>query len=394
MKIGCFLPGEYMENKKTKKHNIILYIVFGTVFIVLFAISLYLFLPTFQPLDLTTSSPIYKEDRLYYNNLSRKNQFLYDALVEAVDSFSEYTEEIHYTYKPEDFNQVVEYITADHPEYFFVDYENIVPYVSETHTKVKLAYRTDKETILKQRKELNDKVKEIVSAIDDDMSDFEKELYIHDYLVENCVYLTEPKNATYVSNTAYGALCEGQAYCDGYALAFKMLINEIDMFCCVVEGSIDNLAHMWNIIKVDDTYFHVDVTWNDSDNDEMQYHGYMNLTEERMSETHKVTTSVKFPAATTVFDYYDALGLTAKDNESLRSILHESTLSAIDSQRNYIELKLGYDCSEDELNSTFHDVIALINAEGKQLIMDAFIPSYCAEDKNIINFKIFYEVTE
>lgn len=367
------------------------------VFIALFILSLIRFLPTFGQADLTGAEPIYKENRLYYNNLSRKNQFLYDALVVAIDEYAEFTEEIRYTYTSEDFNKVVEHIIADHPEYFFVDFDKLESYVSETHTKVRVVYQSDIDTVKSMREELNARVDEIVSAVEGLESEFEKELYFHDYLVENCSYLTEAESSEYTSNTAYGALCEGMAYCDGYALAFKLLMNKADMFCCVVEGSIDDLPHMWNMVSIDGRFYHVDVTWNDSDNAEhkdMLYHGYLNLTTEKILQNHVIAEGINFPPATDTYDYYDAIGCTATDNATLRSVLHESLMTAAENGRDYIEIKIAYDCSDDEINTAFHDVIAIINAEGTHSFADAFTPSYCTEDKRIINYKIFYEVTE
>ena len=367
------------------------------VFIALFVLSLIRFLPTFGQADLTEAEPIYKENKLYYNNLTRKNQFLYDALEVAIDGYAEFTEGIHYTYTSEDFNKVVEHIIADHPEYFFVDFDNLESYVSETHTRVRIVYQNDIDTVKTMREELSARVDEIVSAVEDFESEFEKELYIHDFLVENCSYLTEAESSEYTSNTAYGALCEGMAYCDGYALAFKMLMNSADMFCCVVEGSVNDLPHMWNIVSVDGEFYHVDVTWNDSDNAEhtdMFYHGYLNLTTEKILKNHTMSNEIAFPPADVAYDYYDAIGCTATDDATLRSILHQSLVEAADCGRDYIEIKISYDCTDDEINTAFHDVIAIINAEGEHSFADAFIPSYCTEDKRIINYKIFYEVTE
>ncbi|MBQ8696703.1 MAG: hypothetical protein IJ519_03190, partial [Clostridia bacterium] len=365
------------------------------VFAILFLLTLHRFLPTFGQADLTDAQPIYRENRLYFNNLTRKNQFLYDALVETINEYGELSEEIRYTYTSEDFNDVVEHIIADNPEYFFVDFDKLESFVSETHTMVRVVYQTDIDTIKAMREELDAKVEEIVSHTEDMETEFERELYLHDYLVRNCTYLTEPGTENYEHNTAYGALCRGEAYCDGYALAFKLLVNRADMFCCVVEGTVDGIDHMWNIVGVDGIFSHVDVTWNDSDNadgDGMLYHGYMNLTEERMLKNRTIYEHVELPIADEQFDYYDAIRCTATDDSSLRSVLHDALVDAKSAGRDYIEIKIAYQCSDGEIKEAFHDVIGIINAEGEHKFIDAFTPSYCTDDKRIINYKIFYEV--
>ena len=65
------------------------------------------------------------------------------------------------------------------------------------------------------------KVKSILSQIiKPNMTDYQKELAVHDYLVENCEYDIEAVNSSKFkaeSFTAYGALCLGLAVCEGYA---------------------------------------------------------------------------------------------------------------------------------------------------------------------------------
>ena len=57
--------------------------------------------------------------------------------------------------------------------------------------------------------------------------------------------------------------------CEGYARAFKILCNELDIPCVLVEGparasdSAEAVPHMWNNVKLDDGWYAVDSTWND-----------------------------------------------------------------------------------------------------------------------------------
>lgn len=345
------------------------------VFILLFAFTLQRYLPTFGQADLTEAQPVYKENLIYYNNLDRKKQFLYDALVKAIDEYDDITEEIRYTYTSADFNDVVERIIADHPEYFFVNFEGLASYVSETHTKVVISYHDEIEKVKELRSQLDNKVDDILSFIDDDMTDFEVELYLHDYLVENCKYLTDVNNKGYTASTAYGALCEGTAICDGYAHAFKLLMNRAGLYCCVVDGYIDDMPHMWNMVKIDGDFYHVDVTWDDSDNLDnldMDYHLYLNVTTDRISLDHSIRETAMLPLAQRENDYYDTLGLSANDAGALRSIVHESLIKAFNDGRDYIVFKTTYDCSDDAVNETFRDTIELINAEGKASFNELF----------------------
>jgi len=60
--------------------------------------------------------------------------------------------------------------------------------------------------------------------------------------------------------TAYGALANGSAVGEGFAMAFKALCDELGFDCEVVLGYYDGMIHAWNIITLDGEYYHIDVS--------------------------------------------------------------------------------------------------------------------------------------
>ena len=64
-------------------------------------------------------------------------------------------------------------------------------------------------------------------------------------------------------DTAYGAFLEKSADSKGLALAFRALCSSLDIGCIVVEGSVGSKGgepHFWNIIELEGSYYHVDVS--------------------------------------------------------------------------------------------------------------------------------------
>ena len=57
--------------------------------------------------------------------------------------------------------------------------------------------------------------------------------------------------------------------CEGYARAFQVLCNKLNIPCVLVDGpAVDSLtgtpeSHMWNYVQIDGGWYAVDVTWND-----------------------------------------------------------------------------------------------------------------------------------
>lgn len=67
---------------------------------------------------------------------------------------------------------------------------------------------------------------------------------------------------TSASRTAYGALANGKAVCQGYSLAYKLLLRRAGVPAVYV-GS-DSMQHAWNMVQMENNgWNHVDVTWDD-----------------------------------------------------------------------------------------------------------------------------------
>ncbi|MCB6900443.1 hypothetical protein LI036_10005 [bacterium 210917-DFI.7.65] len=64
--------------------------------------------------------------------------------------------------------------------------------------------------------------------------------------------------------TAYGALVEGSTVCYGYASAFKLLCDRLDLPCWSVGGTSEGIGHQWNIVRLDGENYIVDCTWDDT----------------------------------------------------------------------------------------------------------------------------------
>lgn len=93
---------------------------------------------------------------------------------------------------------------------------------------------------------------------------------VHDMLAQRSSYnyaaLTAPENSIMyrLAHSAYGGMFLDQydPVCEGYAKAFKVVLNQMDIPCVLVVGG-DN--HMWNNVLMDDgLWYNVDLTWDDS----------------------------------------------------------------------------------------------------------------------------------
>lgn len=117
------------------------------------------------------------------------------------------------------------------------------------------------------------------------MSEEEKELAAYNYLTENCFY---DFNAVW-SASAYGALVDGRAKCDGISLAMKWILEEMGISCMVISGTQPGveIGHAWNIVCIDGTYYDLDVT-NDvrSEDRNTRYYGAFNVSRNWIREKY------------------------------------------------------------------------------------------------------------
>lgn len=103
------------------------------------------------------------------------------------------------------------------------------------------------------------------AQVDKSLDEYQQALLVHDYLALNCEYdYDNYKNnqVPEISHTSYGSLVNQVAVCDGYADAFSYIMEDKLGIPCEVISSRE-MAHAWNMIEIGDTWYHVDVTWDD-----------------------------------------------------------------------------------------------------------------------------------
>lgn len=135
---------------------------------------------------------------------------------------------------------------------------------------------------------ITDRTQAILAKAASETTAFGKELLLHDWLTQQCTYDTRSDTAPAASYTLAGALTDGKAVCEGYSRAMQWLLQQSGIACTVVAGDDrKGQAHMWNLVTVDGKNYHLDVTWDDTD--DLLRHNYFNLTTAQAAVTHGMT---------------------------------------------------------------------------------------------------------
>lgn len=143
-----------------------------------------------------------------------------------------------------------------------------------------------------------------------DGSEYEMALYLHDWLLDQLEYDNSLK-----WSSAESALSRELGTCQAYESAYAKLLSAAGIENAETRDAND--GHTWNAVKLDDEWYQVDCTWDDtSDNfygDLDQRHLYFCLTDELMAIAH--------PGHENIYtaDSYATRSTSLKDNYFIRN---------------------------------------------------------------------------
>lgn len=147
-------------------------------------------------------------------------------------------------------------VIMNNPQYYYMSTSFRYTYMSNTGyiSKILLNYIYTKspslDAVIEQEKE------KVLSLIDKSMTDVEKVIVIHNYLVANFDY-----DYTYTVYNIYDMFVNRKAVCQGYTLAATYFMQAVGVECSYAESS--DMSHIWNMVCIDGNWYHMDVTWDD-----------------------------------------------------------------------------------------------------------------------------------
>jgi hypothetical protein len=217
----------------------------------------------------------------YYGMLSDNEKKLYKQvyvhMLKVKDSFVPYID-VNIT----EVKRTFEAIYNDHPEIFWVDTTYTYKYTKDNKcVQIDLTYNDTALDLEKHKKIFNTEVNRIIKNAKKYKTNYEREKYVHDVLVTSIKY---DKTAT-MNQSAYSALINKNTICAGYARAFQYILMKLGIPTYYVVGT-STVNHAWNMVKLDDGYYNVDLTWDNSD---LTRYKYFNKTDSDFSSSHKRT---------------------------------------------------------------------------------------------------------
>ena len=233
-------------------------------------------------------------DKYFYNQLDEKSRIIYRAFesnkeqmktgtyqIELGDSFSDTLSQSNGQEQLGEYYQsAIEAYTYDNPEVFYLSpkkmYLNIETTTRGGTTTYNVFINSGNEANylaeeFNSKEEIDQAIAQIEQVKNQIVQNRTGNIYedikmVHDYLVDNISYDSSLSKQNIYN--IYGALVNRECVCEGYARAFKYLLDELDIPCVMVIGTGTNSQgetenHAWNYVQLGGNWYAVDTTWDD-----------------------------------------------------------------------------------------------------------------------------------
>ena len=228
-----------------------------------------------------------KASNYYYEQLNKEQQKAYYAMKEGLlnqqDSFA-----VPMLDKKE-LSDIYFMVRMDCPEIFYSVRFSYRYYPDSTAVEFIPEYLFQKDKIREHRQAMQARVKKLARQAQG-LDEKGKELFIHDFIVQNVRYDKLKKE---YSHEIIGALGNGVAVCEGMAKAVKILCDELGIWCIIALSEANHekgikYRHAWNVIKIGGQYYHLDATFDNtlSKDDTIRY-DYVNLSDNQIARDHE-----------------------------------------------------------------------------------------------------------
>lgn len=201
--------------------------------------------------------------------------------------------------------------------------ENAKPCIVE----LRIRYTEPAVLLTTKIKNTETKILEILEEAKEWETPFETLKFFHDYLSSNVIYDQDTQqqlaqNGSAMERTTqfsiYGALSEGKAVSEGYALALKELCDRYGITCVLVSGTCQGVYHMWNRVYLDGKWYFIDCSADALGDGQVGY-GYFCVTDEVMRTYYTWDGMEKaYSKSMEIRDTLEEMGVDAKRMEASR----------------------------------------------------------------------------
>ena len=248
-------------------------------------------------------------DRYYYHQLNKDEQKVYKVFYEGVMAHQDIIPLPIKGLPPQDMmDRVFWALTRDNPLIYYIN-QSVLNLAHDGAGNIAFVpqYFFDVDVVKEYNRKIQDSVNGIAAKLKlTEGTEYDKELKVHDWLCRNVDYdekgHDKSKVAKFImSHNIIGVFAHHKAQCEGIAKAAKVLLNAVDVKCIMATGTAvgngQNGPHAWNIVKINDKPYHLDITWDIGANQGKAvknsssgrvFYEYFNVTDTMITKTHTI----------------------------------------------------------------------------------------------------------
>ncbi|MBE6724620.1 MAG: hypothetical protein E7576_05400 [Ruminococcaceae bacterium] len=206
---------------------------------------------------------------------------VYDAMYDAIASGKGSLDLYDFRVSVDDFLDIYSDLFTTAPEFFFLSprvvYHTTDGVFSQHVVDVYFNYDMNRDEREAASALYENELSYIVSLVPDHLSEAERALFVHDYLIANYAY-----DETETIYDAYRLFRTRTGVCQAYALAYSAILRELGMESALAVSP--EMGHAWNVIRVDGEWYHVDLVYDDPQPDRTGrvLHDYFLLTDDQI----------------------------------------------------------------------------------------------------------------
>lgn len=205
----------------------------------------------------------YKMEAYYYSKMNKTHQNVYHAMKTGLMTLS--PSFAVPMLEGRELQNIFFQLRLDCPELFWAVDFRYRYYPHASNVEMIPEYLFNKKKVKEHQAAMESRITKLIRPAQA-MTEWEKELYIHDFICTNIKYdkLKKP-----YSHEIIGSLGQGVSVCEGIAKTVKCLCNALGIWCIIAVSDANpdkkiKYRHAWNIVRLGGKYYHLDATFDNT----------------------------------------------------------------------------------------------------------------------------------
>lgn len=301
--------------------------------------------------------------------MNENSMLLYneEAIRKVIKGFMNYEKSIRiFASQEKDINDLIAHLRYERTILFHLGEIRYTFYFVKNEAILYPQYILEKREYNKLLLDIQKKTEIIKNEIVIYNSNYTKELKLHDYICQNISYRDEGD----ISHSIVGPLIYNYGVCDGISKTTKLLLQLLGIQSYVITGTAKDRhtgkseAHAWNVVQIDDSWYHLDVTFDKTISVIKQRYDYFNASTKEIIKDHTIDllrAETKNISCVNCDDYYE------------RSEVYFSTLLSLEeyvkcqltSRTKYMQIRVSDEIKERDILKIFDSSLQSLNCDCK-----------------------------